>query len=467
MTGYHYAGHASMAGPGSVEGVSDAELKRRLRSVDLDAFEQFVADLWGRQGWETRVTRRSRDESLDVMAERTEPYTQRHAIRAKRYAADNPVGGPEVAEYSSLTDQFDADVAVVVTTSDFTTDARERAETPGVKPVDGDDLVSIVRRQEAGDLLREHAPLDETTESAAESDDAAELLAGVPDDLTDEDRDRLRRYVGETDERPWRAPATTACPFCGTSIQANRAAVADHWLTTPECTPELPVAELLDRANRPGIGETEVETLRAYLEPLERRPWEQRGSRIECPYCDARIVASRRAPVDHWLDAADCSPDSMPTAREGPDVPSTAGAGDGGGTGERVRAGLGGLATATAGAARRALRGAVLPGLLLVGVALQASVVTGDPGLDSPLRGGLGWVGFVLYPDMRRVDRIRNVRFYDRTPPEDQRRGIPVLAVLAAVAAVPLVGPLITLPVFYGPAKLYAGVRGPLDRLTP
>ena len=128
----------------------------QLRQMDDEAFEYFVGDLWERQGWSTKVSQKSRDKSLDVMAEKERPYHQRHAIQAKRYKQGNNVGGPSVAEYYSLIEHFDADAAVVVTTSGFTTDARERAETLGVKLINGEDLVAIVDQYDAYDLLEQY-----------------------------------------------------------------------------------------------------------------------------------------------------------------------------------------------------------------------------------------------------------------------------------------------------------------------
>jgi hypothetical protein len=134
-----------------------ATTKRALQRMNNEAFEHFVAELWERQGWTCEVSQKSRDKSLDVLAERDSPYHMRHAIQAKRYQQGNNVGGPTVSEIASLTDYFDADSALVVTTSDFTRDARERAEQlHQVKLIDGDDLVDMVVDMEAYDLVEQY-----------------------------------------------------------------------------------------------------------------------------------------------------------------------------------------------------------------------------------------------------------------------------------------------------------------------
>jgi hypothetical protein len=142
---------------------ADSEIKAYLQRMGNEEFEHFVADLWQRRGWETGVSQKSRDKSLDVMAEKEDPYLRREAIQAKRYKEGNNVGGPKVAEYSSLTETFDADTAVVVTTSDFTRDAQERAQELNVKQVNGDQLASMVAETGAYDLLEKYTEFTRTS----------------------------------------------------------------------------------------------------------------------------------------------------------------------------------------------------------------------------------------------------------------------------------------------------------------
>ena len=147
------------------------DLKRWLQGMENEDFEYFVADLWERQGWTCEVSQKSRDKSLDVLAEKEQPYHQRHAIQAKRYKAGNNVGGPKISEYASLRDQFDADAALVVATSGYTRDARERAETLKVKLIDGNDLVDMIEEHDAHDLVHKYVG-DQAPELEAEVNEA-------------------------------------------------------------------------------------------------------------------------------------------------------------------------------------------------------------------------------------------------------------------------------------------------------
>lgn len=134
---------------------TDHDGLQTIRALDPTAFEQFVADLWEAQGWNTTVSRASGDEGIDVVATRRYPHRQKALIQAKRYQADNTVGAPEIQQYGSLYQQEDdVDQVVVVTTSSFTRDAEARAADLDVDLVDGRRLLELLGRHDPdGELL--------------------------------------------------------------------------------------------------------------------------------------------------------------------------------------------------------------------------------------------------------------------------------------------------------------------------
>lgn len=133
---------------------SSSEVIHRLQNLDPDEFEQFIGDLWERLGWETEVTTESRDRGIDVIAEQYHPYQQKILIQAKRYRSDNRVGSPEIREYSSLRRQEeDVDQVLIVTTSEFTSDARAIASELNVKCINGDLLAQLVKENNAMELV--------------------------------------------------------------------------------------------------------------------------------------------------------------------------------------------------------------------------------------------------------------------------------------------------------------------------
>lgn len=151
--------------------------KDRLQSMDAERFEQFVADLWQRQGWETAVTSPSADGGIDVVATRNDTFPEKHVIQAKRYSEGNKVGGPDIQQYASLRQQEPGtDMVAVVTTSSFTSAASERADDLNVKLVDGDALVDLVKEYDARELVDQYT----TQNTSFETTDLEQF--NVPDD---------------------------------------------------------------------------------------------------------------------------------------------------------------------------------------------------------------------------------------------------------------------------------------------
>jgi restriction system protein len=153
-----------------------AAIHRRIQQMDAYDFEQFIADLWARQGWDTTVSQASIDAGIDVTATKETPYPQKQLIQAKRYGPDTTVSGPEIQQYASLKQQEDGvDSVVVVTSNRFTTHAIDRANELNVKTVDGNDLVTLIERLNAHGLLDDYVPTETTGDNHAATATNGEL----------------------------------------------------------------------------------------------------------------------------------------------------------------------------------------------------------------------------------------------------------------------------------------------------
>ncbi|SEO83787.1 restriction endonuclease [Actinacidiphila rubida] len=111
-------------------------------SMSPGEFEQLVADLCWRDGCtDVRVVGGAGDLGADVLA-RT-PTGRRIVVQCKRYAPGRRVGSPEVQRvggtYSVV---HGADLAIVVTTAEFTDAAVDYARRAGIRLVDGDELAA-------------------------------------------------------------------------------------------------------------------------------------------------------------------------------------------------------------------------------------------------------------------------------------------------------------------------------------
>lgn len=125
-----------------------------LQQMDPTAFEQFVAALWARKGYNTWVTKQSSDGGIDVKAKRG---AEKYIIQAKRYGSKTSVSGPEVQQYAGLLAEYPDYQVIIVTTNDFTTPAKERATRTGVQLCDGRQLVKMIHEYEAYDIVEKNS----------------------------------------------------------------------------------------------------------------------------------------------------------------------------------------------------------------------------------------------------------------------------------------------------------------------
>ncbi|MFJ5778943.1 restriction endonuclease [Streptomyces sp. NPDC093094] len=105
-------------------------------ALDADEFEQAVAALCARDGCTgVDVVGGAGDLGADVLA--VTPDGRRLVVQCKRYSEDNRVGSQDLQRFGGTCwTVHEADVAVLVTTSDFTAPAAEYAEQCGIRCLD-------------------------------------------------------------------------------------------------------------------------------------------------------------------------------------------------------------------------------------------------------------------------------------------------------------------------------------------
>lgn len=93
------------------------------------------------------------DRGLDVIGEPPGGGTKT-AVQCKRYADGNKITSRQIQQYAALRQQWsDVQGVTVVTTSSFTRDAEELGDRLDVKCIDGDDLIRLIDRYDATDIL--------------------------------------------------------------------------------------------------------------------------------------------------------------------------------------------------------------------------------------------------------------------------------------------------------------------------
>jgi len=153
---------------------SPAQLKAVLQQMDPYEFEHFIAELWERKGWKTEVSAAGADKGVDIVARKSTPYDQLLLIQAKRYGSRTTVGSPDIQQYASLRHQYNGvDKVLIVTTNDFTSQAREMADRLNVKLIDGDGLVELLTEHDGADLVASYLDSVSLTESVPTASDPA------------------------------------------------------------------------------------------------------------------------------------------------------------------------------------------------------------------------------------------------------------------------------------------------------
>jgi hypothetical protein len=133
----------------SVE-TSESEIIEHLcKNLTGHEFEEFVAELWERRGWDTEVTRGSADGGVDVIAEHDmvtgKDRRNTEKIQAKLKRDGSRLGPRPVRELAGSERVNQRDNLVVVTTTDFTSNAKDVAESKAVELVGKDKLKNMIQ----------------------------------------------------------------------------------------------------------------------------------------------------------------------------------------------------------------------------------------------------------------------------------------------------------------------------------
>lgn len=152
-------GSPDSVGDSAGDGVTNTELRAKLRKLDDGEFTQLVADLWEAQGWSTTVFAAAKQVVYDIVAMREEPEEQRLLLWTEHRAEDEQLGPRAVERCATARDSsHGADSATLVTNVLPRTAAKQRAEGLEVTVIDGQDLVELLRFEGFLDRLDQDGP---------------------------------------------------------------------------------------------------------------------------------------------------------------------------------------------------------------------------------------------------------------------------------------------------------------------
>ena len=108
-------------------------------------FENFIGNLFKKMGYETEVTSKTGDYGVDVIAKDRNDVV---AIQVKKYSRGNNVGNRDVQRLLGAMQlrSIKANKAILITTSDFTIQAKEQANEAPIELWNGDYLIEIVEK---------------------------------------------------------------------------------------------------------------------------------------------------------------------------------------------------------------------------------------------------------------------------------------------------------------------------------
>lgn len=149
-----------------------------------DDFENYCADLFRLAGWEVKVTPPTRDGGFDLKLIDKEGVV--FLAECKCYAPSNRIGRPVIQKLQGANVLENADGLLVITTSNFTKEARVYAGKTGVILMDGGDLIDL---QKEALSQRKQEPLKKDYHTLT----AVDILNNIPGDM--------RKLYGESCQR--------------------------------------------------------------------------------------------------------------------------------------------------------------------------------------------------------------------------------------------------------------------------
>jgi restriction endonuclease Mrr len=129
---------------------SDRQLLWMLRGMNPTEFEEYVAELFSKMGFQTKAVGGSYDHGVDVVAEKN---GIKHYIQCKKYFGRREVGVGEVRDfYGAVADHLAQGKGYFITTNKFTLEAERFAEDKPIELVDSFNLIKYIKSVEKQDV---------------------------------------------------------------------------------------------------------------------------------------------------------------------------------------------------------------------------------------------------------------------------------------------------------------------------
>jgi Holliday junction resolvasome RuvABC ATP-dependent DNA helicase subunit len=134
----------------TVRARSSTQAPSDLAHLSGIGFEKIITQLLQQMGFVAEMTKASGDGGIDIVAELHKPITGgRYLIQCKNLAPDSLIGAPIVREfYGAMVADKKAIKGILITTSDFTRQAQEFAETLPLELINGERLKELLANRD-------------------------------------------------------------------------------------------------------------------------------------------------------------------------------------------------------------------------------------------------------------------------------------------------------------------------------
>lgn len=124
---------------------NDRNILYQIRGLKPTEFEQYIANLFSRLGYQTEAVGKSHDGGIDVIAEKD---NIKHYIQCKKFIT-REVGVSAIRDfYGAMADKLTKGKGYFITTNKFTLEAEKFAEDKPIELIDGFKLLEYIKLSE-------------------------------------------------------------------------------------------------------------------------------------------------------------------------------------------------------------------------------------------------------------------------------------------------------------------------------
>tara|TARA_B100000575_G_C23102132_1_gene635899 strand:- start:508 stop:1497 length:990 start_codon:yes stop_codon:yes gene_type:complete len=125
----------------TIKNVISSAIDMRFMNFSPFDFEQFIADLYQKDGYNVEKTKNSGDFGADVIVKK---HGKKFVIQVKRFSKNNSVGVKDINQVIGAKNYYQADKAIVVTTSSFSKPGKELASKTDVDLIGWESLKDMI-----------------------------------------------------------------------------------------------------------------------------------------------------------------------------------------------------------------------------------------------------------------------------------------------------------------------------------